>query len=115
MKKAMVCIVCPRGCALTVTENDGNVTVSGNSCPKGEAYGAEELIAPKRTVTTVARVSNRCDTMVSVKTLTPIPKENMLDTVKMLRTIAVQAPIRVGDVIMHGVFGSDVVATKDIM
>ena len=32
MKKELVCIVCPRGCHLTIDENNN---VTGNSCPRG--------------------------------------------------------------------------------
>lgn len=114
MKKEMICIVCPRGCALTVSEENGNVTVVGNACPKGKTYGTEELIAPKRTVTTVIRVNNRPDTMVSVKTDSPIPKDKMLDVVKYCRNITVSAPVSVGDVVAEDIYGSRIVITKEI-
>ena len=114
MKKEMICIVCPRGCALTVSEENGNVTVVGNACAKGKTYGTEELIAPKRTVTTVVRVSNRHDTMVSVKTSLPVPKDKMFEVVKICRDISVDAPVFVGEVIASDVFGADIVITKEI-
>lgn len=115
MKKEMICIVCPRGCALTVENEQGCVTVTGNACSKGKTYGEEELIAPKRTVTTVVRVANRTDTMVSVKTASPVPKEKMADVVAHCRTLTVNAPVCVGDVISYGVFGADIVVTKEII
>ena len=33
--KKLVCIVCPRGCRLTVEEGE-EIRVSGNACPRGE-------------------------------------------------------------------------------
>ena len=72
MKRNLTCIICPRGCTLTVETEGDKVSVSGNSCPKGAVYGIEETTRPTRTVTSVVRVSNREDTMVSVKTAEPV-------------------------------------------
>ena len=36
--KELICIVCPRGCRLTVDENN-DYAVTGNSCKRGEVYG----------------------------------------------------------------------------
>ena len=43
--KELICIVCPKGCHLSVDEND-NYKVTGNSCPRGEEYGAAEKFFP---------------------------------------------------------------------
>ena len=68
MKRNLVCIICPRGCSLCVEGNGSDLKVSGNSCSKGERYAMDECTHPVRTVTSIVRVSNRVDTMVSVKT-----------------------------------------------
>ena len=115
MKKKMICILCPRGCALTVEEENGSVTVRGNGCVRGKDYGTEELICPKRTVTTVVRVANRPDTMVSVKTESPVPKDKMAEVVSLSRTLTVSAPVSVGDVATENIFGSRLVITKEIL
>ena len=42
-KRELTCIVCPMGCSLEVTLEDGKVlSVKGNGCPRGEAYGKNE-------------------------------------------------------------------------
>lgn len=51
----LTCIVCPKGCRLRVDENDG-YKVLGNTCPRGEVYGREEALDPKRTVTSTVRI-----------------------------------------------------------
>ena len=39
-QKELICIGCPMGCALTITMDGGQIVeVSGNTCPKGKAYG----------------------------------------------------------------------------
>lgn len=115
MNRNLICIICPRGCALTVSmDKNGNTAVSGNSCPKGERYGIDECTHPTRTVTSVVRVSNRDNTMVSVKTQAPIPKESIFEIMDKIRKSAVNAPVKIGDKIIENVFGTDVIATKSI-
>ena len=115
MKRELTCIICPRGCALTVNTDGEKTTVSGNSCPKGEKYGIEECIHPTRTVTGIIRVENRENTMVSVKTSRLVPKENIYDIMKIICKTSVKAPVKIGDIVLINIFGADIVATKDIV
>ena len=115
MKKKLICIVCPRGCSLVVDTDTDPATVNGNACPKGAEYGRNEVLNPTRTVTSIVRVENREDTMVSVKTSAPVPKDKMFEVMKAIRSITVSAPIKIGDVIVKDLFGADVIATKDIL
>ena len=114
MIKNITCIICPRGCALTVDINENDVKVSGNACPKGERYGIDECTNPIRTVTSTVRVKNRTDTMVSVKTETPIAKDKIFDVMQSIRNITVNAPVRIGDVIIDDICGSKIIATKNV-
>lgn len=114
MKRNLTCIVCPRGCALEADLGDA-ITVTGNSCPRGEAYAISECTNPVRSLTAVVRVMNREDTMVSVKTLEPIPKGRMFDLMERLRSIQVTAPVKMGDVILQDFCGTSIVATKEIL
>ena len=105
------------GCALTI-EMEGNevVSISGNTCPRGEAYGRKEATNPTRIVTSTVRVTGGAADMVSVKTKQDIPKEKIFDCVKALRDVEVQAPVHVGDVIVSDVAGTgvDIVATRNV-
>ena len=114
MKKDMICIICPRGCAMTAEIQGETVTVTGNTCPKGEEYAINECLHPMRTVTAVVRVSNRENTMVSVKTENPVPKDKMMDVMTMLHEASVTAPAAIGDTVLADVFGTRVIVTKDI-
>ena len=115
MNRTLTCIICPRGCTLTVTGEKDALTVTGNACPKGAQYATDECTHPVRTVTSIVRVSNREDTMVSVKTAAPVPKENIFDVMERIRAAAVEAPVHAGDVILTDVFGTEVIATKTIL
>ena len=112
MKREMTCIICPRGCSLTVEIENGNAKVTGNACKKGEEYGAQECLCPVRTVTSILMVSNRQDVMVSVKTAVPVKKENIFDVMKVLKNASVEAPVAAGAVLLRNVCGADIIATK---
>lgn len=114
MKRNLTCIICPRGCALTAEITDSGVCVTGNACPKGAEYATNECTNPVRTVTATVRVANRPNTMASVKTAVPVPKDKMMEVMALLRRTQVNAPVAIGDVVLSGVFGSDIVITKDV-
>ena len=114
MKRNLICIICPRGCSLTAEMTADGVAITGNSCPMGQEYAINECTNPVRTVTATVRVTNRHNTMVSVKTAMPVAKDQMMDVMQALRETTVQAPVHIGDIILSDICGSDIVATKDI-
>lgn len=61
------------------------------------------------------RVENRENTMVSVKTASPVPKENIFNVIELIKKTSVKAPVKIGDVILTNIFGTDIIATKDII
>ena len=113
----LICIGCPLGCPLTV-EMEGNEvkSVSGNTCPRGDAYAKKELTNPTRIVTSTVRVTGGKLAMVSVKTASDIPKDKIFDCVKALKDVEVPAPVKIGDVIVENVAGTgvNVIATKNV-
>ena len=114
MERKLTCIICPRGCQLTVTGETDSLTVTGQACPRGQVYGINEVTNPVRTITSIVRVENREDCMVSVKTLQPVPKDKIFEVMALIRGTTVTAPVKIGDVIIDGVFGTQVIATKNI-
>ena len=113
MNRELTCILCPRGCQLTVSGED-DLNVTGNGCKNGVKYGISECLNPVRTVTSVLRVSNRCDTMVSVKTSVPGKKQDVFSVMTILKNANVTAPIKLGSVLLRDVYGADIVATKTV-
>lgn len=116
-EKKLICINCPLGCGLTaiIRENEV-VTVEGNTCKRGEIYARKELTNPTRIVTSTVRVRKGCDHMVSVKTKEDIPKGKVLDCVRALKGVTIDAPIRIGDIVVENVAGTgvDIIATKNV-
>ena len=114
MKKEMTCIVCPMGCTLEIElAEDGQVlSVKGNTCKRGAKYAEAECTNPQRTLTTTLRCED--GRMISVKTDITIPKDKVFDAMTLINGTIVKAPVRIGDVILRDVFGSNVVATQNL-
>ena len=112
----MICINCPKGCELEVTQaEDGTVTVTGHTCPRGEAYGRSKLVNPTRMVTGLVRVAGMRKPL-PVKTKSPIPKGKIDAVLFALHQATVQLPVKIGDVIIPDAAGTgiDVVATANM-
>lgn len=115
--KELTCIGCPLGCAITVTMDGTNVTdVTGNTCPRGDAYARKEVTNPTRIVTSTVRVSGGVAPMVNVKTASDIPKGKIFDCAAALRDVTVAAPVKIGDVVLANVAGTgvDIIAARNI-
>ncbi len=115
------------GCGLTVKAellpqaekgsrniNDYNVTVTGNTCKRGEAYGKQELIAPERVVTGL--MENEKGKIVPVKTEKPVPKDRIFDVLKEMKSVKVAENAKIGYKAIENVcgLGVNVVVTKNV-
>jgi CxxC motif-containing protein len=52
--------------------------------------------------------------MVSCKTEAPVPKDRIFDVMEIIRATTVEAPVHIGDILCDNVFGTRVIATKEI-
>lgn len=116
-KIELICICCPLGCPITVeTEGTEVISVTGNTCKRGDDYARKEITNPTRIVTSSVKVEGGTLAAVSVKTKSDIPKGKIFDCVTALKDICVKAPVNIGDVILSDVAGTgvDIIATKNI-
>ena len=99
--KNLICIVCPRGCHLTVDEE--TLAVKGNSCPM-------------RTVTGSVSVVGGIHAKLAVRTDKAVPKGKMRDIMHALHTCTVKAPVKRGTVIIENVCdtGANIIASRDM-
>lgn len=115
MKRELTCIVCPKGCQLTVElEGKKILSVEGYTCKRGLAYAETECTAPMRTLTTTAAVVG--GGVVPVKTDRTIPKEMLFECMKAINEIRVPADAKLGDVVIENVLGTgaNVVTTRNV-
>ena len=106
MKRELTCIVCPIGCQLSVTLENGIVTeVTGNTCPRGKQYAIDECTNPVRTITTTARTTD--GGVIPVKTDRPIPKDLMFSCMQKINKATVTLPAHIGDVVIENLLGTN--------
>jgi CxxC motif-containing protein len=115
MKKSLICVSCPLGCPIEVEiENGEVVAVTGNTCKRGDTYARAEITNPVRSLTTSVKVENGIHPVVPVKSLGAVPKDKMFDCMKVINSVTVKAPVKIGDVIIENILdlGVDIVATN---
>jgi CxxC motif-containing protein len=102
MKKNLTCIECPIGCEIEVDIEDGKViSVKGNTCPRGKMYAENEVICPKRVVTSTVRAEN--GVMVPVKTDKPIKKTEIFTVMKKINETTCVLPVKIGDILVENI------------
>jgi len=107
--REMVCIVCPIGCRLSIEmKAEGEISVTGNRCPKGDAYGREEMLAPKRVVTAVVRTDSQAFPYIPVRTDKSLPRALIPELVADLAHLSVRLPAVRGTVLVEDYRGSGV-------
>ncbi|EOS61745.1 hypothetical protein C815_00445 [Firmicutes bacterium M10-2] len=116
MERRLTCINCPLGCALHVIIDGSVIQVSGNSCPRGEIYGKSEVSHPVRMITTTLPVLNGKQAMVSCKSSEPIDKEKIFEVMRALKSVVVEAPVHIGEVLLENAAQTNVniIATKNV-
>ncbi|WP_027632693.1 DUF1667 domain-containing protein [Clostridium hydrogeniformans] len=114
MERELICIVCPRGCRLKV--NVDEKTVTGNSCKRGEIYGINEVTSPVRVITSTVKINGAALRMLPVKTDGAIPKDLNFKCMEEIAKVEVEAPIKVGQVVIENVLGTgiNVVAARTL-
>lgn len=112
-----LCIGCPLGCRLEVHQHDdGEVEVRGFSCRRGEAFGRQEHVDPRRMVATTVRVAGGRWPRLPVSTREPVPKALVLPLCEALHALELSAPVALGQVVLSDALGTgvDVVATRSL-
>ena len=116
MIRNLTCIVCPKGCQLTVKlEGKEVLEVTGYTCKRGLEYANTECTAPKRTLTTTAPITG--GGVVPVKTDRPIPKELLFECMKKINSTPVSPDAKIGDTVIENLLGTGarVVTTANIL
>jgi CxxC motif-containing protein len=111
------CIICPRGCRLEITIEDGHVVVEGNQCPKGEDYGTEEAIEPRRILTTTVQTTSDRRPRLPVRSFGEVLLANIPVLMREIDSIVVAPPVSCGDLVAANLLGTgvDLIATDDLV
>jgi CxxC motif-containing protein len=110
MVKEIICIICPRGCRIKVEgEGKGIVKIDNNLCKRGYEYSKSEFINPCRILTSsVKLLSSHGRRMMPVRSTKPIPKEFILDCMKVIKKISIEAPVKINQVIISDILGTGI-------
>ncbi len=104
------------GCSIYVEINDAGeiVSVTGNTCKRGVTYATNEVTHPRRSLATTVRVEGGIYNVVPCKSSEDLPKEKIFDCMKEINSARVNAPVKLGDVLVPDVCGTgvDIVATN---
>lgn len=60
------------------------------------------------------RISNRNDTMVSVKSSVPVAMRDIFNVMEKIRNSTALALVKIGDILIKDAYGADIIATKEI-
>lgn len=100
--KILTCIECPIGCQIEVEIENGNpVSIKGNACPRGKLYAENEVVCPRRVLTTTIRAKN--GTLIPVKTDKPIKKNEIFEVMKKINALVCALPVKIGDIIVKNI------------
>ena len=116
LPKEIICVACPKGCRLEVLRENGELLVNNAGCKRGKEYALAETTDPRRMVASTVRVENAPHPLVPVFTAEPFPKGRIQDLLKELREVKLEAPVKLGQVVLADALGSgiDVVASRDL-
>ena len=116
-EKTVRCIVCPTGCEIHVKNVNGELIVEGHTCKRGEEYAKNEFIAPKRILTSTMRVKNGLLPLIPIRTSEPVLKEKLNEILKEIAIKTVEAPIKMGDILIENVLdlGVNIIASRDLI
>lgn len=102
MIKNVTCTECPMGCSIDVEyENENIISITGNTCPRGKLYATNEVICPKRVVTSTIKAEN--GTLVPVKTDAPVRKDRIFDVMKIINKTTCKTPITTGTIVFKDI------------
>lgn len=117
------CTTCPSECLLTVeVERNANGaveevrSVTGNNCPRGDKFAHQELTCPMRVLTTTVAVAGGDEALLPVRTAEAIPLELHAQAMILVRDLVVNAPIRMGDIVLKDLLNTNInlIASMDI-
>ena len=117
--KQIICTVCPMGCSITVTGEDGKaISCTGHSCPRGERYARCEYEEPVRLLTTVVKTKGHPDPpLLAARTDQAVPKALLFQCMEQVKQLEVSAPIHQGDILLANIGGTgrNLIASADYL
>lgn len=106
--REMTCIVCPKGCRLAVEKMDGEISVKGALCPRGDKYAIQELTDPQRSLQTTVRTTLAGCRRAAVKLSSEIPLKEIFLYMEEINKVVLTEKKHVGEVVAANLRGSGI-------
>lgn len=107
-----ICIECPIGCDLIAEQIGADISVTGNGCKRGELYAKNEIVSPKRIITTTMRTED--GKIVAVKTDNPVNCKDIFTYINMIKSVKACKDCKIGDILISNIdVNVNVVATSN--
>jgi CxxC motif-containing protein len=112
----IICVLCPKGCRAVLGDGMGEIANRGELCKRGIHYVEEERKEPKRLLTTTVKTRGSRVKLFPVRTSGPVPKRILPECMEAIAVLAVNPPIRCGEVIVPNLLesGQDLIASDDL-
>ena len=104
------------GCGITVeiADNGDILSVTGNTCKRGDTYARAECTNPVRSLATTVRVEGGIHNVVPCKSAGSLPKDKITECMEIINKAQVNAPVKLGDILVENILGTgiNIVATN---
>lgn len=104
------------GCGVTVeiADNGEILSVTGNTCKRGDTYARAECTNPVRSLATTVRVEGGIHNVVPCKSAGSLPKDKITECMEIINKAQVNAPVKLGDILVENILGTgiNIVATN---
>ncbi len=115
--RVITCIKCPSGCQIFVRGSSlqpESLIIEGQKCERGTVYARNEILNPRRLLTTVIRLTDRHQPL-PVRTLEPIPKSKYFEALIAVHNLKLSGPVKAGDILLSNLLsmGIALVAAAD--
>lgn len=116
MQKQIICIICPRGCVMTVKKNNEEITVEGNACKRGKEFAILEMTDPKRSLTSTVKTVFKDCPVLPVRTDYDLPKDLIGKAMEEINKIVVTKKVKMHDIIISDILatGCNIIASCDL-
>lgn len=114
--KKLTCIVCPKGCEITIESSSGGYEISGNQCSRGKEYAISEITNPKRSITSTVKTVYKEIPRLPVKTDRDIELKNIFPLMKELNKVEINHLVHSGEILVRNILntGANIIATSDM-
>jgi CxxC motif-containing protein len=114
--KNITCIICPKGCDISVEMVDEVYKISGNKCARGKEYALNEMTRPMRSICSTVKTIYKEFPRLPVRTDKEIDVINIFPVMKEINKVEINHPVHAGEIVVSNILntGVNIIATSDM-